>query len=689
MAEKDTAVAKSEEQLLKQIREDFAYVKSYWQDNHDEAKKDMDCAACIPPKEFSDDRAGRPCLWPDEVSQYVKAANNNFRQNKRGIKISPRSEDAKDTDAEHRQAYIRGIEYASKAQTVYTTAFESAMECAFGFWRVKLIVTGPKGEQEPRIKRIPNWATVYPDPDAQEADFSDSAIYFVTDTMRQSTFARRYPKAKKRSFEGADYEKAPGWLASDSITVAEYWTREEIDEDDGEKRYKVTQRITNGLEILETNEWIGSWIPIVGVFGEEMYVQSGNQSKRMFMSLLRRARVPQQMLAYVASQEAEEFGMMPRAALQGWKGMFDPDVHKLINKVPMGYVEYLIPTDWNVQWGPPPLPSRAQFAPNIQAYELAYERWRRSVMSAMGVNPLPTAAQRQNEKSGIALEKIQNQQAVGSFHFTDNFVRALDNTGRQINELITKLAELDSLPQQLLGKDQKDEDRILKIAPRDASSEHLNESDYFFAHRGQFEVTVSDGPNYQSQREEASEFADTMLQTLPKIGMPPQITQQVLAIAVKLKNIGSYGDEIADLLAPPDPNNLSPQAKAILAQSKGQIQQLTQELQKLQMEKMGKVAETQGKIELQHIKQIAEMAEGDKDRETKIAVAEIATKAQILSERMAAVEDMMSQFHAQAHERGMQAQEHGHQANQADLAAQNSAMQQQTDLAAQQQQSQV
>ena len=115
-------------------------------------------------------------------------------------------------------------------------------------------------------------------------------------------------------------------------------------------------------------------------------------------------------------------------------------------------------------------------------------------------------------------------------HITDNLVGGIANTGRQVNELITKLAKLDSLPKQLLGRDQKDEDRTLHVMPqsetmpdRPASSEHLDEADVFFAHRGQFEVTVSDGPNYQSQREEASAFSDTLLQTLPSMGLPPQI----------------------------------------------------------------------------------------------------------------------------------------------------------------------
>jgi hypothetical protein len=629
----------AEEALLTECREDFSYCKSYWSSNYEEAKKDIDAILCIPPAKFKDDRAGRPCLWPDELSQYVNATNNNLRQTKRSIKISPRGEQAQDKDAEDRQAYIQGIEYASKAQSVYATAFESCIECGFGYWRVNLIETGKDGEQEPRIRRIPNWATVWPDPNAKESDLSDSDLYFVTDTMRLSTFKRKYPKAKQQSFTGADQERAPGWLFGDNITVAEWWKRLPVK--DEENKFKVTQRIVNGIEILETHEWIGNWIPIIGCFGLEKYQSNGDSSKRIFLSLIRRARDAQQMLAYIASQEAEEFGMAPRAPYLVIKGQVDPLIWGSAHKTPLAYLEHMIPEGWEPQWGPPPSPTRQPFVPNAVAYQAAFEQWRRSIQAAVGISPLPTAAQRQNEKSGIALQKIQSQEQLGSFHFTDNFVRALCNTGIQLNELISKLADLDSLPQTVVGKNPKGEDVKMRVAPKGAESEDL-----FFAHRGEFEVGISDGPSDMSQREEVSGFVDTLLQSLPTLGLPPALIQQIVAIAIRLKNIGTYGDEIADMLAPPQDQEIPPQARAMVAKLQGELQQAMAEVQKLSQEKMGKITEGQFK-----------MAQANIDNETKIAVAEITTKAQSLNERMSALETLVQQFHEQAHDVAMQGQQ--------------------------------
>ena len=54
----------------------------------------------------------------------------------------------------------------------------------------------------------------------------------------------------------------------------------------------------------------------------------------------------------------------------------------------------------------------------------------------------------------------------------------------------------------------------------------------------------------------------------------------------------------------------------------------------------------------------------------KIAVAEITTKAQVMNERISALETLIQQMHGQAHEVGMQAAEQEHQQSLAQQQAQ-------------------
>src|SRR6185437_5154222 len=341
----------SEEKLLIQIREDFAYFSSYWADNKKHARECMRYAA----GQFWDpgeeqQREGQPCLNPDEISEFVKQYTNNLRQSKRAIKFNPRGTGATDKDAEHRANIIRGIEYASNAQSAYIPAAEQAAWSGYGgFWRLS-IREYDKGKMWPCIKRIPNQFSVLHDPDAKEADFSDARKVFVVDQMRLSDYLKSYKNARIRSFSADDMKLAPEWFPGQNIVVAEYW----IGEGGTPGRdMKVTQYITNGLEILDETVRLGTWIPIVGVWGEELYVEEGGVSRRKYLSLISRALTAQKMLAYTASAEAQEFRMMPRAPIMGYKGQFDPEQMKDLHERPRAYVEFNpAPANWNPAWGP-------------------------------------------------------------------------------------------------------------------------------------------------------------------------------------------------------------------------------------------------------------------------------------------------------------------------------------------------
>lgn len=692
-------ISAADEKLLRQIRDDYRYCLDYWRENREAMAKDMDYVANQPwTADEQEERKGRPCLTADQLSQYVKQACNNLRQNKRAIKVMPRGDGATDKDANRRAAIIRGVEYQSNAQSAYTRGFEAAVESSMGAWRVttERVKGGKRGELQPRIKSIPNQFTVLFDPNAKEADFSDQTICFVTDVLRKTEFKRKYPNASKTSFTPDDNTMAPDWFVDDeNIVIAEYWhvevsTRKKMqlagpagettmydDErpkgdtskvlnDWTEEKRKITQYITNGVEILERNDWAGSWIPIIGVFGEEIYVNTSGRAKRMFLSLIRRALGPQKMLCFIASQEAEEFGMAPRAPVILYEGQEQADEQnwKFLNKQPLAYIKIKPTYGENGELLPPP--TQFPFQINTQAYELSFEKWRRQIQASIGIAPLPTSAQRQNEKSGVALEKIQTQEATGSFHFTDNLDRSLENTGRQLNELISICMDT---PQQV-GTRQPDETHALMHVTSEANLQaalaqfpDTNEDDYLVVDRGEFDVTIDTGPSQQSERDMNSDFVDTLLKELAAYGeaLKDPTIRAMLAKAIKLKGVGPIGDQMADLLMPPDQNNLPPEVQAQMQQLQSQIQQSQTELQKLAFEKQAKIVDNQHKMATEELKTATQKAIAELKIEADLAIAEVETKSQSLSERLEFVEDLAKQFHAQAHERGMQAEEHAQQ----------------------------
>lgn len=686
----------------KEIRERYSDYENDWADIREEARIDMRFVggdAWDPADRKAREDNHRPCISPDEIGQYLNQYVNNLRQNKRAIQVNPKSASASTDDAERRSEIIRGIEYKSNAQAAYITAGERAAEASYGFARLITQHSSDKSfDQEIRIKRIANSDTVLINPDYKEADASDMNDGFITDLMRKDDFKRKYKGAKIEGFVGSNDASFEKWIMENYVQIAEFWMLHKtagmlylldtpegptvINDDEFKKtgidkskilkkrsieKKEVVQYITNGVEILDETPWKGTYIPILACFGKEIYVDDGGGAKRRLLSMTRLARDPQMLFAYLTTQQCEEAGMTPKAPFMGYKGQFESahDEWKALNKIPLAYIE-VDPIVDGATNQVLPLPVRPAFQPNFQAYEVAKESARRSIQAAMGITPLPTAAQRQNEKSGVALDKIQSQESIGSFHFADNYHRFIENAGRQINELIGPIYDT---ARDVPTTNAKGEHAILRINDPDyqqanPDKPHLN------TQSGEFSETISDGPSYKSQREEASDFVDLIVQNLKNLPIPPPIGQKILAIAIKIKEIGPMGKEISDLLDPQegDPQQIQAQLQHTMQQAQqmhAYAQALEGELQKLQQEKQAKIVDNQFRMEIEKLK-----------IDASVTIAEINTKAQALQTRMKYEQDIWMQLHGQAHDIASQKDQQGHDADQAQQAQQAQADQQ-------------
>ena len=130
---------------------------------------------------------------------------------------------------------------------------------------------------------------------------------------------------------------------------------------------------------------------------------------------------------------------------------------------------------------------------------------------------------------------------------------------------------------------------------------------------------------------------------------------------------------MAEIIAPKQ-QGLPPQAQAQISQLSAQLQAANDALKQFAAEKAGKMAEIQGRL-----------TEAQMDNETKIAIAEINTKSQQLSERVQWLMDAWKQMHGAAHDAGMQANEQQHEQALTQQAQQAAQQQQESAQAAQQQ----
>ena len=682
----DTPQSEKHESLLTEIRDNFQYCVDAWRDIREEAKKDMACVAgdTWDPAERDrrqDPKGSRPCLCLDECGQYINQVINEVRQAKRSVMVIPRGSGANDKEAELRGNIIRDIEYDSNAQAAYITGFENALQRSYGWLRVSTAIAIPgKKEKKIVIKRIVNPDTVYPDPDFREADSSDKEYCFVVDYMSRKKYKREFPNAEFQDFTQESQMVAPKWITPTKVQVAEYWKREKSE--DG--AITVTQYLTNGLEILKEKAWPGKYIPLVLFVGKEYWIDDDGGSKRVWESLVRKARDPQQLLNYYASTEAEVVRMVPKAPFMVPKGTItNKDEWQNVNDTPLAYLEY-DPWAGNPagQGSPIAPPARPAYDPPVQAMEIGKESARRSIQSAMGVNPLPTAAQRQNDKSGLAIRRIQDETQTGSFHFVDNYERGLMFCGRIINDLLDKVYDTQ---RQVGSRGQDEEHKVITIngpSLKEDGTPELDADGTPVQHNltdSEYDVTISTGPSYESEREQADEFVESLFEALPNLPIDPAIKSQIVALAIKMKDLGTIGQQMADLISPPDKQKVPPEIQAQVQQMQQELSLAQATINQLMQEKVAKHAELQNKVQIAQLEQQSKLDTAKLDYQTRIEIAEIQTKAQNQQQRDELYNEIWKELHGAAHESALSTQEHAQ-----GLAAGQQAAQQQQALAAQQ-----
>lgn len=733
----ESAKEGGDEELLLEIRDRYKSYDTAWTKIRQERNTDIKYISGNPWTD--EDRnarkdAGRPCINHDELSQFVFQTVNSMRQNRRGIKVDPRGEGSTDQTATLRQDLIRTIEYDSNGPSIYAKAYQDMVEGSYAFFRVSRKYSTDQfaepDEDTPEnavqrqqrnktlfdqhicLKPIANPNSVLFDPTCKEPDWSDGKACFVLERIGWREYRKRHPKAQVVSFHPAYRDIAGEWIFDDDLLIAEYWkikTKErtiyllengEVTDDPRGRKYEdkrtleektLWQYVTNGLEILERKNELGTILPIIPMVGLERYLDDNGRDSRSLFSLVRLARDPQMSLAYLNSLEMEEAGLTPKTPYIGFKGMFDSarKMWETITKIPYAFLEADVPDNWPAG-AVPPLPARVPFTPNFQQYEVAKDSCRRAIQSAMGISPLPTAAQRAGEKSGVALQKMQDEEATGSYHFIDGYDRALRLAGRVMDQWIPSVYSREGRAMHLRKADETYRHARLNTAAPYADQK-TGKTVHYPVDEVDHSLSVSTGPSFLSERDAVSDFLDSLIGQLPKLPISPPQAAQLLSIAIKMKDMGPLGDQMAEIISPsqggPDQSMQQLQQAQAQAQQQGiLIQQLQAELQKLSVERQAKVVEGEYRMMTERLKAQTSLAIEKMKADAQAAAAEIQTKSQNLSERMAAIDELYQQAHEQlddssarmsdqAHERNLAAQEHQQDMMQAQQAHEHAMMQ--------------
>lgn len=656
MAEYDKPEGKENEDVREEALTKFKIAQDAFQENMQRYEEDVRFARKGEQWEHDDVQSrreqGRPSLTINRMPSFIRQVVNDARQNKPQIKVHPVDSDADVETAEVINGLIRNIETVSKADLAYDTAIDCTATGGIGYFRVDVdYAEQDTFDMDIRINRIINPLTVYPDPTSTAADSSDWDCCFVTEMMTEDEFEAAYPDADSISWEGERSDEEMIWYNREQkqVRVAEYWKREdedyeivllsngqvvqadvyeehkeqffvsgllEVDRRTSTKK-KVTQYILNGAEVLEENDWLGSFIPVIPVYGEEVYVDG----ERHFYGLIHFAKDAQKIYNYWRTTSTELVALAPKAPWIGKVGSFDTDMEnwQRANTETIPILEY----DGEVP------PQRQPFA-GVPAGALQESLNATDDMkSVMGLHDASLGAQ-SNEIAGVAIAKRIREGDTSTFHFIDNMARAIRHAGVVIVDLIPhiysearmlRVLGEDGVPQNVaINQPFTSEEETLQGEAIERREAIQNVYDLTV---GKYDVTVKSGPSYTTQREEARDSMIALLQAFPAAA---QVTGDLVVESMDWPNADVFAKRLKALLPPGVIDEAQdPQAAAMAAQMQ-EMDAVIQQLMAGKEEAMAKNAVDRDKVAIDAAKVEVDRINAETNRMK--AEADAAAKAQ-------------------------------------------------------------
>jgi len=506
-------------------------------DNFEKATEDLEFVSADDQWSAEDKaaRAGRPCLTINKTAHYQDIIEGDYRQNRPALKIIPVDDKADPKVAEVLTGLVRNIENQSNAKIAYTACFSPMASGGIGNIRVTTkYVDDQSFEQDIVIDPVNNPFEVLYDPRAERYDRQDGNYMFAFADIPREEFKERFPNARCVDFsEADDLIKKNKWVQQDLIRIAEYFEKsyetktlyldvdgnatferpEQYTQSRTVKKYKIIRHLVSGVEELEEpREWPSKYFPNVPAYGKTTNIRG----ERKVRGSVRFAKDPNRAYNYWRSASTEQVAMAPKAPwlltpkmISGHESMWDT-----AHKENRPYL--LFNVDKAVQGLLPQRTPPAQIPTGV-ANEIAMADG--EIRDTMNVN-LAKAGLVSNERSGKAIRERRRGSDTANYTYLDNMAWTHESVGRILLDLIPKIY---------------DTERIVRIMNEDGTvqsakfgrtgypvQEVVNEMDeiidrIYDPNVGKYDVVVSIGPSYSTQRQEAADNMFSIMQTSPDI----------------------------------------------------------------------------------------------------------------------------------------------------------------------------
>jgi hypothetical protein len=488
----------------------------------------------------TESRTDRPRYSVNKILGPVNQIIGEQRQNRVSIKVRAAKGDASKDNADILAGLVRNIENSSHFKDIKDNAFKEIVSGGFGGW---CVTTGYSDDdsfdQEIKIKTIRSAASsIYYDPSAVDELKRDASWVMVTEDIDKKYFEKKYPDSVASSLSTNHSQSyLQDWQSRDTVRIADYWVKEPVIKTiaqmtDGrvlelndDTKSIIDELAEQGVSVLKTRqkhchkvvmykisagevlegpfEWAGHHIPVVPVFGYNVWINN----QHYYNGVVRAAKDPQRIFNYATSQAIETSALSPKdpywvtpAQMQGLESDF---ANFNVKNTPfMRYNE-----DPNN-----PGPPKRTGAPSVQTALI--QQVQQADMDVQATTGLfaPSLGQNETDQSGRAILALQRAGNVGTHELVDNLVKAIEFTGQILIDLIPKIYDTERQIS-ILGEDGATAPITLNQTVIDQQTGNkvvVNDLSV-----GKYDVTASSGPSYATERVESLNFLTKLSESNP------------------------------------------------------------------------------------------------------------------------------------------------------------------------------
>lgn len=545
---------------LEEMRRRYALASDHVKDAYDKSREDVRFVD-VPGNQWDAKlrarRGDRPTYEFPKLASHCRQIINEMRQSRPQAKIRG-VEESDRALAELMQGIIRNIESVSNAEQAYDIGFDFAVKGGIGFWRICTdYAKDDDFELDIFIKPVRNPFAVKFDPAAVEIDRRDANFCFVEELIPVEEFRARYPKADLHDFD--EDSACKDWREAGQVRVAEYWEKVPrkrrllalsdgrvvfLDDIAGQsglgeeealeflaasgiqvvrerevQSHKVQMRLTNGHEWLtEPYEFPSKYIPIVPVWGNIQNIDGED----VFYGMVRPNKDQQRLHNVHRTAAIEAVAKAPKAPFVvklGWiKGL--ERFWRNANSEDYPYLPVNDSAD--------ALPQRAGQAEIPAALLQLAALDNEDIKASTGQYDASLGA-RSNETSGRAILQRKLQGATATFNYIDNLAYAIRYSAEILVDMIPRVYDTQRVVR-VLGEDGGAQWKTLYQEVQDPATGRIVVINDI--RKGKYDVTVTVGPSFATQRLEAVDAFTALLGQIGN-GLPPPISALMAYTVVK------------------------------------------------------------------------------------------------------------------------------------------------------------